>query len=311
MAKDLQNVGVIVARFQIPELHDGHKWLVEQVASRHHKVLLILGVHGGVRTKKDPLTFRERKAMVEQTFPNMPRLTIKSLDDHPFSHEIWSKQLDQLIGVEYPGYGAVIYGARDSIADPACKYPYKGSFETELLDSPFTMSGTELRRAVEFPHTRDARAAIIWDQEHRYSYIYSTSDLAIWDRKTDRLLMTGKYTHSGRLAFMGGHVEKADHDAGTTAIRERGEEILGIMIGPITLLGNRTVDDPRYRGTGDGVLTNFYVAEYLGGEPVAGDDVDYVKWLNPEDFNTEVVPWHQELGNMFIEYRNKELREAA
>lgn len=311
MTKDMQRVGVIVARFQIPELHDGHKWLVREVLKRHHKVLLVLGVHGGVRTKKDPLTYRERKMMVEQTFPDVRGLTIKSLDDHPFSHEIWSTRLDQLIGVEYPGYGAVIYGARDSIADPNCKYPYKGTYETQLLDSPFTMSGTELRRAVEFPHTRDARAAIIWDQEHRYNYIYSTSDLAIWDRKSDLVLLTGKNIHDGKLAFMGGHVEKADHDAGTTAIRERGEEIEGITIGPLTLLGNRTVDDPRYRGTGDGVLTNFYVADYQGGEPKAGDDVDYVEWKHWTDFIDVMVPWHQELGNMFIEYHNKELREAA
>jgi bifunctional NMN adenylyltransferase/nudix hydrolase len=310
--KDALSVGVIVARFQMDELHRGHKWLVEEVMSRHMKTLIVLGCSGTlVRTKKDPLHYSERKIMVEKTFPNAPGLNIKPLDDHPFSHTIWSEQLDTLIRNEYPGLEPVIYGARDSIADPNCKYPYTGSFKKALLDSPFKMSGTEFRRAIEFPHTRDARAAIIYDQQYRYNYMFSTADLAIWDRRKDMVLLTGKNAHSGKLAFMGGHVEKADRNAYDTAVREGGEEIKGIELSTLTLLGNATIDDPRYRGTGDGVLTNFYVASYLRGEPIAADDVDYVEWVRPSDLIEKLVPWHAGLGQMFIEYRQGERRKAA
>ena len=37
-------VGVIVARFQVPELHVGHQYLVGYVCERHQDVCIILGV---------------------------------------------------------------------------------------------------------------------------------------------------------------------------------------------------------------------------------------------------------------------------
>lgn len=309
--KDLMTVGVIVARFQVDELHEGHKWLIREVSGLHQKTLIVLGVHGGVRTKKDPLSYRERKFMVKDAFP-FPTINVLPLDDHPFSHDIWSKHLDTLIANEYPDLPATIYGSRDSITDPAKRDKiYTGSLPTVYLKPSFKISGTEARAAIAFPNTKDARAAIIWDQMNRYDYMYSTSDLAIRNPKTGLVLLTGKEIHSGKLAFMGGHSEKADHTAMDVARRENAEEIRNIEIGPLTAIDSITIDDPRYRGTGDGVMTNFFVADFLGGVPAAGSDVDYVQWVHPAEFIDVLVPWHQELGNLYIDFVNKEKKRAA
>lgn len=309
--KELMTVGVIVARFQVSELHEGHLWLVKEVLERHRSVLIALGVRPGEGNDLDPLTYEMRKRMVEQTFPNEPRIKILPITDHPFSHEIWSQKLDILIDLEYPGRAAVLYGARDSIADPNKEKKYTGKHPAICLDSPFKTSGTEVRAATLFPHTKDARAALIWHHQNRYSHVYSTSDLAIWDRERDMVLLTGKKIHDGLLAFMGGFMDPTDPGAAYTAVRERREEIKGIEIGDLTWVGNRKINDPRYRGTKDGIATNFYITEYKGGDPVPADDIDFVKWVYWVEVIDMLVPWHQELGNMFIDYRNEQKKRAA
>lgn len=311
--KELMAVGVIVARFQVSELHRGHLWLVKEVLERHRSVLIVLGVRPGEGNDLDPLTYEMRKRMVEQTFPNEPRIKILPIADHPFSHEIWSQKLDILIDVEFPGRAAVLYGARDSIADPNKEKKYTGKHPVICLDSPFKMSGTEVRATTLFPHTKDARAALIWHHQTRYPHVYSTSDVAIWNPRTRKVLLTKKKIHEGKAAFMGGFVEKTDANADFAGRRERSEEIIGIEIGPLKQIGTDMINDPRYRGTKDGILTNFFVAEYLGGEPEAGDDVDEVCWTFAEylQFEGELVPWHQNLGKMFVDYLNQQNRAAA
>ncbi len=307
----LTKVGVIPARIQVSKLHEGHLWLVREVLKRHRQVAILLGVRPGEGNDIDPLSYEMRKRMVEQTFPNEPRITILPITDHPFSHEIWSQKLDITIDVEYPGRAAVIYGARDSVADPNKEKKYTGRHPTVCLDSPIKTSGTEIRRTTLFPHTEDARAALIWHHQTRYPHVYATSDLAIWNPKTRMVLLTRKNAHDGLKAFMGGFSDNTDLNAEHTAKRERGEEIMGIEIGPLVSIGTDTIHDPRYRGTKDGVMTNFFAAEYLGGDPVAGDDVDEVIWSFPSFFIDELVPWHQNLGQMFIEYMNRQKKLAA
>lgn len=113
------SVGIIVSRFQVEKLHKGHIALINYVRERHEDVVIMLGVHGGVRTQFDPLTFTERKIMVQQSV--RCKLIILPMPDHPFSHDIWSENLDNLIAETYPGRETIIYGSRDGIADPEKK----------------------------------------------------------------------------------------------------------------------------------------------------------------------------------------------
>lgn len=287
-------VGVIVSRFQVEKLHPGHIHLVNYVRERHEEVAIGLGVHGGVRTKFNPLTFDERKIMVQQSIRR--KLNIFAVLDHPFSHDIWSTNLDKLVGDMYPGREIILYGSRGGITDLDTKgKPYTGRFKTVYVPELYGFSGTETRNGIEFPHTAAGRAAIIYDQQHRHAFMYSTSDLAIVDYATDEVIMIGKNIHSGKLTFLGGHAEKKDSNGQVVVVREGGEELTGITFGPPVFIGTKSIDDPRYVGTEDGVMTSFYRAPYVSGVPVAGDDADYVRRVKRSDLFDVTAFWHQPL----------------
>ena len=294
-------VGVIVARFQVDKLHDGHKYLIDHVRARHKDVLIVLGVHGGVRTKKDPLTFAEREIMVRQSMQR--KLRIKPLNDNPISHVFWARNLDALIQREFPGRRAVLYGSRNSFIEQYLEFEGH-AFRTRYVKPHYMHSGSFIRANIQPVRTKAGRAAVIYAEEHRPDFIYSASDLVIEDPITGNVLVIGKRIHEGLFSFMGGHAMKTDRNGAETVVRERTEEIRGIEIGEARYIGNATIHDPRYRGTDDDVMSTLYHANYLGGTPEPDDDADSVHWIKPLDFDEALVPWHRPLGRLFVEHKN-------
>ena len=50
-------IGVIIARFQVPNLHPVHKELIDTVCENHKKVIIFLAVPVVEQTKRNPLDF--------------------------------------------------------------------------------------------------------------------------------------------------------------------------------------------------------------------------------------------------------------
>jgi len=63
------DVGVIVGRFQVNELHDAHTDLITSVLNKHDRVLLFLGNSIIRNTLNNPLDYRARRAMIAEKFP--------------------------------------------------------------------------------------------------------------------------------------------------------------------------------------------------------------------------------------------------
>ena len=53
--KQEYEIGCIIGRFQIHDLHAAHRDLIDQVVSKHKKVILFLGVARISGTKENPL----------------------------------------------------------------------------------------------------------------------------------------------------------------------------------------------------------------------------------------------------------------
>ena len=292
--KKTDSVGVIVARFQVPELHKGHRYLIDFVRERHKTVLIVLGVRAGARNKINPLTFSERDIMIRQEYSDAEDIIVRSLSDHPFSHEKWSENLDVVIDGVRLDRDVVLYGSRDSFA------PLYSTKRFPLIEVPMVHkdSGSAIRDALEFPHTRDGRAAIIYDVQHSFGKMYATSDLAIICPAENTVLLIEKKSHDGLLSFMGGFADKTDVTGKDVALRERSEEIKNISIGDPCYIEAISINDPRYTGTPDGIMTSFYWASFRGGNPLPDDDADSVHWIKREKLSSVLVPWHQPLGEL-------------
>ncbi len=133
--------GVIVGRFQVPDLHAGHRFLIEHVRARHESLLVVLGTTNAP-DERNPLSYEARRDMLLETYPG---IAIAPLSDHP-SDAHWSALLDTLIREH--AEDALLYGSRDSFLSV-----YTGVFRTTYIEPVPSTSGTEVRRALHTaPH---------------------------------------------------------------------------------------------------------------------------------------------------------------
>ena len=58
-------IGVLICRMQVPELHPVHRELIDSVCENHKKVIIFLAVPIVEQTKRNPLDFASRKAMIQ------------------------------------------------------------------------------------------------------------------------------------------------------------------------------------------------------------------------------------------------------
>lgn len=270
------HVGVIVGRFQVPALHEGHNELIRSVAARHQKVIVMLGTKPGVLvTRRNPLDFATRKAMIQGQWPEV---VVLPLPDQP-TDEGWSRDLDRRLGEVTDPATCVLYGSRDGFV-PA----YSGRWPVVELAAAQHISGSEIRASInhDVRESEDFRRGVIYAAHNRHPVSYQTTDAVVIDRDKDRVLVGRKATDPpGQWRFFGGFVDpRRDETLEGAASRELGEEtsMIGVHVPPL-FLGSVRVDDWRYRTEEDKILTAFFAYTYAHGSAVPSDDMDEVTWL--------------------------------
>lgn len=303
-----ETFGVVVARFQTPELHPGHRYLLDTVQEKHRRMIVILGTaRTHVPTEKNPLDFATRKAMVERYYPNA---TVVSVRDSR-SNKVWSKTIDSTIhsivrgmdllcharkggdpGCTCLGQDAVLYGSRDSFAPY-----YSGRYPVVELPAYDGPTGTDLRLdAVIHPsNTLDFRRGAIYTAATRPPVLYQTVDVAIYDRKNQRVLLGRKAEDGGeKMRFVGGFVSAEDSSLEAAARREAMEETGGLELGETQYVGSFLVDDWRYRVGKDRIMTALFAVEYLFGHAKGTDDMDEAVWVEIDDLKNGKVVFTEE-----------------
>ena len=291
-------VAVVVGRFQVSELHAGHRYLLEEATRTSPNVLVVLGSARTLPTARNPLSFAMRKAMIERIFP---QAVVVEQFDHP-SDDVWSKNLDALIEGVFPGCAAVLLGSRDSFFGH-----YSGKYHTRAVPELPGYNGTAGRRGIveQAPSSPDFRAGVIYAETTRFPRAFPTVDVAILRPHTKDVLLAGKKIDGGKLRFFGGFVDPTDLSLERAAKREVGEEAGDIETDDYCYLGSLQVDDWRYRATRDKIITTFFSALYIFGAPRAGDDVDLVQWVPYDDVMQYLVPTHVPLGQMLVQWLAK------
>lgn len=291
-------IGVLVARFQVDELHNGHRELLDYISSRHKKVILFLGVPRAEGTRRNPLDFATRKSMVQKDYPNIVILPLK---DQRYN-EIWSRELDSLVPVPFGSGKTLLYGSRDSFIPY-----YSGKYATVELAPSVEYNGTSRREEIsgeiiEHPYFR---AGVIHAVYAQRACTYPTVDIVVYNNEGKILL--AKKPHEKLWRFVGGFVDTDDNCYETSAKREFREETGGnCEIGEPQYVLSQKVDDWRYKKEESGIMTTLFMAPYRFGMVKGSDDIVEVAWIdvqklsNYDGVRTMIMPEHREMMLKFI-----------
>ncbi|MEQ1561247.1 MAG: NUDIX domain-containing protein [Nitrospira sp.] len=287
-------IGVVVCRFQVPQLHEGHKYLLDTVKRLNDKLLIVVGVSGGWTSKNDPMNFETRAVMIKSQYPEA---LICPILDHP-SLEAWSNNLDELIALNSSGMEATLYGSRDSFLPF-----YMGRYRTEYIEpKPFVSSGTEVRDLVSSRviDSEDFRSGVIYaSTKQNFPTSFQVVDIAI-RHSTERKVIVGRKPGEKEWRFPGGFIDPKDHSLEYSAKREAREEVGDIEIADVKYLSSTRIDDHRYRKSEHKIMTALFSAVYIFGGIKAGDDLAEVRWQDFDGLIDCLLPEHKHLGEIFL-----------
>lgn len=281
------DIGVVVGRFQVPELHAVHKKLLELVSSETKNVLVFLGVAPTLGTKEDPLDFTSRAKMIQTDFPNA---IVVPLMDRPTNKE-WSKNLDTMIRTVFPMGTVCLYGGRDSFLKQ-----YDGNLKTCKIEDFPDVSGTSIRKDAgkTIINTPDFRAGIIYSTQNQYPRLHSTVDIAVIRRKNKTVeVLLGRKGLGQPLVFPGGFVDPSDDSTEDAAVRELAEEttVTGLGVDALKYLGSFKIKDWRYQKE-ERIITSFFVVEHTWGPVENTEELQDVAWYPVTPATRKLVAEH-------------------
>lgn len=310
--------GVVIGRFQ--PFHEGHKWLMTEVLSRHQRLMVIVGEPPVPFSSRSPLpTTLVQDIICTEMAEFYPRMDMNSVLDQP-THELWSHTVDRQIESTIGSKKAVLYGSRDSFIQH-----YKGKYKTEELSfsNPFNRllttthsfeSSTQirLRKSITFPNlSTSLEDALIWAAERQYPAVISTVDIAVFIKGTGPL-----YEHSIALIrkanetkwrLPGGFADVNSDSFAMDAVREFREECGDVEIGGAVALrhvGSYNIDDWRYRSEKNKIRTTLFCGQYVFGNIQAGDDAAEARWFNISSI-PQIMPNHELLVQEAIKFYGK------
>jgi len=289
MAKKSRNsvkagVGVIIGRFQVFELSKTHRKLIDSVIKKHQRAIVFLGTNPAP-SNRNPLDWVFRWNMFDEVYGE--KIEVSEMPDLP-DDRIWSQELDRRIMELRPEGNVTLYGSEMDFIDL-----YNGRYKTKILE-PSIATFTEELSLDGVTSFRDFRAGVMFGMLRRFPTVYATVDVALFRNNSKELLLARKPNET-RWRLPGGFADPTDLNYEEAVLRELGEECGELELDGLDYIGSSQIDDWRYRGSWDSIITHLYVCELTGGEPTPGDDISEVRWfeiskLTPEQFIHEHRP---------------------
>jgi hypothetical protein len=162
-----KKLGVLVGKFQVPQLHKGHIYVINKVIEVNHQTIIMVGT--GESLVKYPLPFECVKDIILNEWRIFGRTSVIPLYDTA-CNESWSKSLDDTLGALHGESADItLYGGRDSFIT---NNQYTGKYKCQVIEVPETckgLSGTEIRakcissfKAYTTRHRRSVNQGIIF-----------------------------------------------------------------------------------------------------------------------------------------------------
>ena len=289
---DRTDCGIIVGRFQVPELHECHVELIETVRKNNAHTIIFLGVSPLLLSFNNPLEFQSRKQMILEKFPDVTVLYIKDMK----SDELWSERLDAQIREVVPENQTVtLYGSRDSFLPR-----YHGKFSTAELVSSKYLSGTDIRNSIKAKAlpSYDFRAGVIWASFNKFKQTFHTVDIAIFNENETEILLARK-VYNDKWQFIGGFTSPESGSDEEDARREVAEETK-LEITDLAYVGSCNVNDWRYVGERDKIRTSLFRTKKLFGREEPSDDLagGELKWFKVSEVLENLDEMHKPLFKM-------------
>lgn len=295
------DIGVVVGRFQVPELHEGHRKLLELVQSEVKNLLVLIGVAPALGTKENPLDFTSRARMIQTAFPSA---IVLPLLDRPTNQE-WSKNLDLLVRTTFPMGTVALYGSRDSFTKE-----YKGHHKVVRVEEFTDTNGTAIRKDAgkTIINSADFRAGIIYSTQNQYPKVWPTVDVAV-TRKDHKEVLLGSRSENGVLIFPGGFVDPTDETLEAAAMRELHEEAGGDLdlggVDAFSYVGSFQINDWRYKNE-ERILTSLFTAELSFGTPKPSEELQSIGFYPlTKKTRQSVSPSHQPLFDALLNHFGK------
>ena len=298
-ASEAAEVGVVIGRFQVPNLHEVHKELIQGVVNDHPRVVIFLGLAPLKTTRVNPLDYQSRKRMIETEFPDVEIHYIEDCKEDKAWAAGLDRQINRILG---PGQSVVLYGSRDSFIKGYAAG--QGKHRTIELVADRVVSGTEIRKTIGIKSQNDPkfRSGIIHATCNQFPCVFPTVDVAIVDEGKGKLLLCRKSTET-KLRFVGGFADPEKDDSFEAAVKREVLEETGLEAGDLTYIGSKKIKDWRYRNEKNKIVTSFFYTPYSYGAAVANDDIAEVQWVEIATFDIgEIVEEHEPLLKMFLDF---------
>lgn len=304
--KKKHTLGVIVGRFQVPELHPGHKRMLFEALKDCNSVLVCVGQADTIFDDRYPIPYAIVKDMIESWMGDMSSVRIEYIADMA-DNASWSCELDRIISRRLVEVGVgedanvILYGSRDSFLTH-----YEGVHSCKQIDELGDFNGTDVRSEIlNNPHAfNDAnfRSGMIYavlSSPHPISF--QTVDCAVW--KENGTVLLARKRHEKLLRFPGGFVDVNDASFEHAARREMREELGDIEIDELSHIGScRVRGGGRYENSRHKIMTAFFSAKYIFGHVYPQDDIIHAEWVPIEKIANVLVREHAQLGDMFLNY---------
>jgi bifunctional NMN adenylyltransferase/nudix hydrolase len=272
-----KGVGIIIGRFQVLEINEKHRTLVNKVLNTHERVLVFLG-SSPAPSDYNPIDFPFRWQMVSDAFDD--QLEVLEMPDLP-DDRIWSQELDRRILEHKPEGAVTLYGSKDNFSSR-----YSGKYDTEVLEAELGEED-EVVELESIENLRDFRAGLLYASMRQFPTVYPTVDIAVF-RNGYKEVLLAKKTNETKFRFPGGFTDPEDNSYEEAILRELGEECGNIEIKDLIYLGSARLTDWRYRGSSDAVITHLYACELVDGTPQPEDDIAEIHWLEITKLKLEI-----------------------